>query len=145
MKVTKRGATLLVNGALLAIVVIWTVPTLGLLISSVRTRADIDNTGWWTVFPHVAPVQSDERPIPTGQSVDQPITIDGVTKSFEEWRAGVTMPDGSLLTWQGTIRVGKLTRTTQQWTANTFFTLDNYSQVISGQNVQIRNPDGTYS
>lgn len=142
-KVTKTGAILLVNGALLLIVVLWTLPTLGLLISSIRTRSDIDNTGWWTVFPHVAAVQSDSQPIPTGQSVDQPITIEGVTKSFDEWKAGVTMPDGSLLTWQGTIRVGKLTRTSRQWTANTFFTLDNYQQVISGQDVQVHNPDGS--
>lgn len=145
MKVTKRGAIILVNGTLLLIVIIWTLPTLGLFISSLRTRSDIDNTGWWTVFPHVAPVQSEERPIPTGQSADQPITIDGVTKSFDEWKAGVTMPDGSVLTWQGTVRVGKLVRTTRQLTANTFFTLDNYQQVISGQSFQVRNPDGSYS
>lgn len=145
MKLSKRGAMLLVNGALLIIVVIWTVPTLGLLISSVRTRQDIDQSGWWTVFPHVAPVASETLPIPTGQSVDQPITIDGVTKSFEEWRAGVTMPDGTTLTWQGTIRVGKLVRTTRQWTANTNFTMDNYQQVISGQDVRVRNPDGSFS
>ena len=143
MKVTKRSATLLVNGVLLIIVIIWTLPTLGLFISSLRTRADIDNTGWWTVFPHVAPVQSQELPIPTAQSVDQPITIEGMTKTFPEWRAGVTMPDGSLLTWQGTIRVGRLVRTTEQLTADTNFTFDNYQQVIAGQSVQVRNPDGT--
>ena len=68
---------LLINGALLLIVIIWTVPTLGLLISSVRQRSDIDSSGWWTVFPHQAQVQSEELPIPTGQSVDNPITIEG--------------------------------------------------------------------
>ena len=70
MKVTKRGAMLLVNGTLLIIVILWTLPTLGLFISSLRTRNDIDNSGWWTVFPHVAPVTSEELPIPTGQSTD---------------------------------------------------------------------------
>src|SRR5512141_2775514 len=98
MRITKRSAMLVVNGILLVIVIIWTVPTVGLLISSIRTRTDIDHSGWWTVFPHEASVQSAELPIPTGQSVDKPITIDGVTKSFDEWRAGVTMPDGSRLT-----------------------------------------------
>lgn len=145
MKLSKRGAIFLVNGALLLIVIIWTLPTVGLFISSFRTRGDIDSTGWWTVFPHFAPVASEELPIPTGQASDKPITIDGVTHSFTEWRNGVTMPDGSLLTWQGTIRVGKLVRTTQQLTANTNFTLDNYQQVVAGQDVQVRNPDGTYS
>lgn len=145
MKVTKRGAILLVNGTLLLIVILWTLPTLGLLISSVRTRSDINNSGWWTVFPHTAQVPSEELPIPTGQSIDQPITIEGVTKSFNEWRAGVTMPDGSMLTWQGTIRVGKLVRTSEQVTANTNFTLENYQQVIGGTDVQVRNADGTFS
>lgn len=145
MKVTKRRAIILVNGALFIIVLIWTLPTLGLFISSLRTRADIDSSGWWTVFPHVAPVASEELPIPTGQSTDKPITIQGVTKSFAEWRAGVNMPDGSLLTWQGTVRVGKLVRTTQQVTANTNLTTDNYQQVVAGQDVQVRNADGTFS
>lgn len=145
MKVTKRGAVFLINGVLLVIVILWTVPTLGLLISSVRNRTDIDNSGWWTVFPHLAQVQSGELPIPTGQSIDQPITIDGVTKSFSEWKAGVAMPDGSMLTWQGTVRVGKLVRTTEQLTANTNLTLDNYQQVVAGQDVQVRNADGSFS
>ncbi|GIL09040.1 MAG: sugar ABC transporter permease [Chloroflexota bacterium] len=145
MKITKRSAALLVNGTLLLIVILWTLPTLGLFISSIRTRQDIDSSGWWTVFPHRAQVQSEELPIPTGQSVDQPITIEGVTKTFNEWRAGVTMPDGSLLTWQGTIRVGKLVRSSEQITANTNFTLENYQQVINGQDVQVRNADGTFS
>src|SRR5260221_625187 len=143
MKVTKRSAILAVNGALLLIVIIWTLPTVGLLISSIRTRNDIDHSGWWTVFPHVAPVQSATRPIPPGQSVDKPITIDGVTKSFDEWRKGVTMPDGSTLTWQGTIRVGNLVTTARQVTANTNFTLDNYQKAVAGKRLQGPNPAGT--
>ena len=58
MKVTKRSATLVINGVLLLIVVLWTFPTVGLLVSSIRTRNDIDQSGWWTVFPHEAPVTS---------------------------------------------------------------------------------------
>lgn len=34
----------------LTIIVIWLVPTLGMLITSFRPRADIDSSGWWTVF-----------------------------------------------------------------------------------------------
>ncbi len=34
----------------LAIIVIWLIPTLGMLITSFRPRADIDSSGWWTVF-----------------------------------------------------------------------------------------------
>ncbi len=145
MKLTRRSSILLINGVLLLIVVIWSIPLVGLLISSVRERDAIHTSGWWTVLPHQAQVTSEDRPIPTGQSSDQPITIDGVTKSFQEWKAGVTMPDGNLLTWQGTVRVGKLVVSQKKWTADTNFTLDNYNQVIGGQQFQIVNADGTKS
>lgn len=145
MKVTKRGSTLLINGVLLAIVVFWTIPIVGLLISSIRDREAMRNSGWWTVLPHQEQVTSEERPIPKDQTSDKPITIDNVTKSFQEWKAGVTMPDGSLLTWEGSVRVGKLVVSRNQITADTNFTLDNYSQVLAGQTFEIRNPDGTVS
>lgn len=38
------------NAALVLLCVIWTIPTLGLLISSFRAPNDINNSGWWTVF-----------------------------------------------------------------------------------------------
>ncbi|WP_372469168.1 carbohydrate ABC transporter permease [Microbacterium maritypicum] len=36
--------------AAIIIAVVWTVPTLGLFISSFRDREAIETTGWWTVF-----------------------------------------------------------------------------------------------
>jgi alpha-glucoside transport system permease protein len=53
------------------------------------------------------------------------------------------MPDGSLLTWQGTVRVGKLVVSKEAIVADTNFTMDNYNQVIGGQQFEIVNPDGT--
>jgi alpha-glucoside transport system permease protein len=41
-----------VHLALLAIAVIWLVPTVGLAITSFRPRDDIHATGWWTSFNH---------------------------------------------------------------------------------------------
>ncbi|MCA0455996.1 MAG: carbohydrate ABC transporter permease [Chloroflexi bacterium] len=143
MRITKNRATLLVNGILLFIVIIWTIPIAGLLISSIRNRDAIRTSGWWTIFPHQANVTVEERPIPTGQASDQPITIDGITKSFQEWKAGVAMPDGSTLIWEGTVRVGKLVISKPQIIADTNFTLDNYSQVLEGKTLTIQNPDGT--
>jgi alpha-glucoside transport system permease protein len=37
------------------IAVLWTVPTFGLLVTSIRPASDVANTGWWTFFihPHV--------------------------------------------------------------------------------------------
>ncbi|MFS0866661.1 carbohydrate ABC transporter permease [Microbacterium sp. 179-B 1A2 NHS] len=45
-RLTSRGATI----AALAIAVVWTIPTLGLFITSFRPGADTQSTGWWMVF-----------------------------------------------------------------------------------------------
>ena len=37
---------ILVNGALILMVVVWLIPTIGLLVSSFRTRFDIQTSGW---------------------------------------------------------------------------------------------------
>ncbi|HEX9767115.1 MAG TPA: hypothetical protein VGA36_10150, partial [Nitriliruptorales bacterium] len=41
---------LIVRASLALIVVLWTVPTVGLLVSSFRTREAVNNSGWWTAF-----------------------------------------------------------------------------------------------
>jgi alpha-glucoside transport system permease protein len=38
--------------ALIVIMVIWLVPTVGLAITSFRPRGDIASSGWWTAFTH---------------------------------------------------------------------------------------------
>lgn len=37
---------------LITLALLWTLPSLGLLISSIRPPADVLATGWWTVFQH---------------------------------------------------------------------------------------------
>jgi alpha-glucoside transport system permease protein len=41
-----------VRVAVVAIAVLWSLPTVGLLISSVRPPADVNATGWWDVLLH---------------------------------------------------------------------------------------------
>jgi len=50
MKQRKVISNLVVIGVLLLIVVTWTVPTFGLLVSSFRHRDAVNSTGWWKAF-----------------------------------------------------------------------------------------------
>jgi alpha-glucoside transport system permease protein len=45
-RLTSPGATI----AAIIIAVIWTIPTFGLFVTSFRPPADINTSGWWTVF-----------------------------------------------------------------------------------------------
>jgi alpha-glucoside transport system permease protein len=45
-RLTSRGATI----ASLIIAVVWTIPTFGLFITSLRPQEEITRTGWWEVF-----------------------------------------------------------------------------------------------
>lgn len=145
MGIQKRRALYIINGGLFIIVALWTLPTLGLLISSFRERNDIQTTGWWTVLPHMAWVPTgNELPIPEGQTRDQPITIDGITASYEEWQAGIDV-SGKRLVWVGNLRRGHLEEYVQQLKANTTFTLENYGEVLAGKEYEIRNADGSSS
>lgn len=50
--VTKTMSSPLATIVALLIAVLWTIPTLGLLITSFRPQKDILTSGWWTVFTH---------------------------------------------------------------------------------------------
>ncbi len=39
-----------INLTVIALIVVWTVPTIGLFITSFRDKQAISNSGWWTVF-----------------------------------------------------------------------------------------------
>jgi alpha-glucoside transport system permease protein len=43
-----------VYGALIIIAILWTIPTIGLLVSSFRPGDDVSTTGWWTVLRNPA-------------------------------------------------------------------------------------------
>ena len=45
-RLSSPGATI----AALIIAIIWTIPTFGLFVTSFRQPADINTSGWWTVF-----------------------------------------------------------------------------------------------
>ena len=53
-KVKKSATSPWASLAAVVIAVLWTLPTFGLLITSIRPQADIQNSGWWTFFTNPA-------------------------------------------------------------------------------------------
>ena len=140
----KRIASLIVNGSLLLLVLIWTIPTLGIFVSSFRNRDDIATSGWWNIFPHKEWQKVQE--IDTSQLGLDPngvMVIEGASGTFDEFRNGVETPNGERITWIGNKRLGRVEIQRQVWTVDWKFSLDNYRQVLGGQNFEFRRPDGT--
>lgn len=50
----KLLSSVLLYAVLLVIAVVWTLPTIGLLVSSFRPADNVTSTGWWTVFNNPA-------------------------------------------------------------------------------------------
>ncbi len=136
-------SAIIINGTLLMIVLAWILPTIGLLISSFRPRTDIQTSGWWTIFPHQEYALVEEFPVPPDVDRNGVMTIRGATGTFEQFRQGITAPDGSRLIWIGNRRLGTIQVQKQVWKWGTNWTLDNYLEVLNGQQIQIRHPDGT--
>lgn len=140
----KRLGSLFVNGSLFLLVLIWTIPTLGVFVSSFRSRDDIATSGWWNVLPHREwqPVRELD-PAALGLDANGVMEIEGVSATFDELRAGIETADGERLTWIGNRRLGRIEVQEQVWTVNWNFSLDNYKQVLAGQSFEFTKPDGT--
>ncbi|MFC2042843.1 carbohydrate ABC transporter permease [Chloroflexota bacterium] len=63
--------------AIIVIALVWTIPTVGLLITSFRHPDDIQTSGWWTVFQH--PFELSQYTIRNYQQV---ILADGMGEAF---------------------------------------------------------------
>lgn len=134
---------LIVNGVLVLICLIWLIPTLGVFVTSFRNSEDIFRSGWWTVFPHREYVKVDEIKLDEGVDVNGPITVDGVTATFEEWRQGIKMPDGKKITWYGNKRTRLLEVREQRWVGfETRLTLENYRNVLTGKEIRFKDASG---
>jgi len=71
---TRSGSGLFVRVTVIAIVALWMVPTVGLFISSFRTRNFINSEGWWTAFV---------RPFAEGQwTLSNYATVLGQSRGF---------------------------------------------------------------
>jgi alpha-glucoside transport system permease protein len=139
----KLASDLVVNGALFLLVLLWTIPTIGLLVSSFRDQFDIATTGWWTILPHREWVTVEEIEPPRDVPRDQPVEVGGVSATFDEFRAGITTADGRRLQWIGNRRLGNVQVQEQRWTTRTDFTLENYQNVLTGKRYEVTQPDGS--
>ncbi|MBX7214520.1 MAG: carbohydrate ABC transporter permease [Thermoflexales bacterium] len=133
----KRRSTFVLNIVLFVLCTAWIIPTLGLLVSSVRNRDAINTSGWWSVLPHQAWTKTRSFDAPTGTG-DGPITIEGVSATFEQFREGVTTPDGKRLKWEGNRRLGVIQVEEMQWTMDTNFTLANYERVLAPVDARVK-------
>jgi len=83
---TKRLSVskILVYTVLILIASLWTVPTLGLLVSSFRPGEDVTNSGWWTVFQNPAKAKLTLNNYRIVLSNGQDPSLEGVIKSGEQ-------------------------------------------------------------
>lgn len=135
-------SSFIVNGSLALICLLWTIPTVGLLISSFRDRLDINVSGWWTVFPHKDWVSVQHITPDASINRDGEMTLGGVTATFEQFTQGIEK-NGQRFMWIGNRRVGYLDIQKYGWTSDTTFTLENYKQVLANGDYTATLKDGT--
>jgi len=137
-----RPRSLAVSLVLLVLCILWLLPTIGVFVSSFRTRDDVQTTGWWTVLPHRAWETAEVISPPADIDRNGPMTFAGATGTFEELRAGVIAPDGRRVVWLGNKRRGTVHVQERHWTANDAFTLANYQNVLTGKHYEITDAEG---
>ena len=140
----KGLGSLFINGSLFLLVFLWTIPTLGIFVSSFRNRGDISNSGWWNVLPH-REWQSTRELDPKAEGLDpnEVMEIEGATGTFKEFREGVETPSGMRITWIGNKRLGRIEVQERVWTVAWDFSFDNYIQVWGGKDFEFTKADGT--
>lgn len=139
----KRTSSILLNLTLSLICFLWLLPVIGLLITSIRNSDDIFKSGWWTVFPHKEFQNTRQIILDPSVDVTGPITVEGVTATFEEFRNGVTTPSGAKLTWYGNRRTRTIDVSEAKWVGfSTNLSIKNYTSVLSGNPVTFKDATG---
>jgi alpha-glucoside transport system permease protein len=75
----KLLSDILINGSLLLLIAIWTLPTLGMFVSSFRQRDQVLNTGWWKFGSTTFTTENYEQVL-SGKQVADPQMPGGVAK-----------------------------------------------------------------
>jgi alpha-glucoside transport system permease protein len=151
----KRVSGWLVNLVLIIICLVWLLPVIGLLITSLRNSTDIFNTGWWTIFPHRVYQNTRQIKVDPSINLDGSFQFLGMTTSFDELRNGLILPapvtlsdgttlaQGTKLTWFGNKRTLTIDVSERKWVGfSTNLSLQNYTNVLSGQPVTFKDATG---
>jgi len=142
-KSKKKSQNFWVNFILILICLVWMIPILGILVTSFRQSYDIFNSGWWTVLPHREQVEIDRISLDDAVDVEGPITLEGVTATFAEWREGIELEDGRTIRWYGNKRSRELVVYDEQWVGfATDLTIKNYRDVIGGKKITYKDAQG---
>jgi alpha-glucoside transport system permease protein len=142
METQPRRRSIIINLVLLVLCILWLLPTIGVFVSSFRTRDDVQTTGWWTMLPHREWTTTEHIDIPPDMDHSGPMTFAGATGTFQELRDGVMTPDGRRVVWLGNKRRGEVVVQELRWTANTHFTLSNYADVLTGKQYEVVDAEG---
>ena len=112
----------IINSVLITLVLLWAMPTFGLLVTSFRAPFEAAVSGWWEAFPHRDYVATGESldaadicDANGGCNITDPITVEGTTATFDEWKQGIELEDGRFARWIGTLRVGRLEFQEREW------------------------------
>ena len=138
-----KKRNILVGIILLIIVAAWTIPTIGVFVTSWRDPADIYASGWWSVLPHKGIIKTDEFELPKDTDPNKPIEIEGVTASFQEWREGVEVSEDRTLIWYGNKRSRKIEVYENKWIGfGANLTLQNYKDVLNAGTITYKDAQG---
>lgn len=136
-------ATTIVTAVLVVFALIWTIPTVGVLVTSFRDSRDIFSSGWWTVLPHQAWAETGTFEAPADLDPNGPITLEGVTADFAQWRSGVEVKPDRMLVWKGNKRTRTVTITERRWVGfGANLTFDNYKNVLAAGEVKYQDGEG---
>lgn len=146
-KAQKAFGSFLTHFTLILICLIWFVPVLGVFVTSFRDSERVFNSGWWTVLPHREWAESGEVSVDKDVDVNSVMTIDvngeTVTGDYATLKEGVTLKDGSRVSWYGAKRTRTLKIYSRKWVGfETNLTLDNYKNVLTGKEIKYTGEDG---
>ena len=113
-----------VHLAVLVVVVIWTIPTLGILVSSLRDKDQIIASGWWNSFFSSSQTQAGRLAAPSEQ----------------QEKAGKFVIEGNIFETPGESRISAFGTRAQQPTA---YEAGSVADLGDGETLQL-NADGTY-